>query len=260
MVLHSIAPEPQSSECVPAWQAISATQLCRRDVYWLVTQPDHAALSGALAARFSSPDFPRLEADVIRAIGLHDAGWRIFDAEAGTAAPPLNAEGRPLSFFEIAPCDFLCAWTASIERAGQIAPIAGLIVSRHFCWLGRYRLQTSADAPEVTAAVRVFLDGEAARQHRLRRRDRRPEAELQRLTAVLQFCDLLSLYLCCGARASVEFPHQPASRPVRLAWRDGACVLDPSPFREGVSLGVTARRYPPDPSAPHTTSLAFLLW
>ncbi len=260
MVLHPVTSEPPSNECLPAWQAISATQLRRRDAYWLITQPDHAALAGALAARFSSPDFPQLEPEVVRAIGLHDAGWALFDAEAGTAAPPVNAEGKPLAFFEIVPQDFLRAWTASIDRAEQIAPIGGLIVSRHFCWLGEYRLQTATDPPEVAAMVREFLQQEVARQQRLREHDGRSEAELLRLTAVLQFCDLLSLYLCSGARAPVIFPQQLASHPVRLSWREGGCALDPSPFREGVSLGITARRYPPVSCGPQTASLAFLLW
>ncbi len=260
MVLHPLTPEAPSHDCIPAWQAISATQLRRRDAYWLITQPDHAALAGALAARFDAPDFPQLEPDVVCVIGLHDAGWSIFSSETGDTAPPLNREGKPLSFFEIAPPDFLRAWTASIDRAEQIAAIGGLIVSRHFCWLGQYRLQSAGDPPEITAMVRRFLEVEAARQQRLRELDRRPEPELERLTSVLQFCDLLSLYLCSGAHATVEFPQQLASRPVRLSWKDGGCVLAPSPFRNGASLGVTARRYPPDASAPAATSLAFLLW
>ena len=260
MVLHTITAEPAPPECVPAWPAISATQLPRRDAYWLITQPDHAALSGALAARFTSPEFPQLEPDVVRAIGLHDAGWAVFDAETGGGAwPPLNEAGKPLAFFEIEPPEFLRAWTASIERAEQVAPIGGMIVSRHFCWLGRFRLESRTDPPEITAMLRQFLEHEAWRQQRLHERDPRPECELQRLTATLQFCDLLSLYLCCGTRASVEFPQPLASKPIRLAWHDGGCVLQPSPFREGVSLGVMARRFPPSASSPSTTSLGFLL-
>ena len=32
------------------------------------------------------------------------------------------------------------------------------------------------------------------------------EKELETLTDVLQFCDLVSLYICCGAQNAVEFP------------------------------------------------------
>jgi hypothetical protein len=261
MVLHAITSEPAGPEYVPVWQAIAATQLPRRDVYWLIPQPDHAALSGALAGRFASAEFPQLEPEVVQAIGLHDAGWAMFESEAAPdATPPLNGEGKPLSFFEIAPPEFLRAWSASIARAEEVAPVGGIMVSRHFCWLGQYRLGLRTDTPEIAAMLRQFLKGEAARQQRLSTRAGRAETELQRLTATLQFCDLLSLYLCCGTHDSVEFPQPLASRPIRLAWRDGGCRLDPSPFPEGVSMGVVARRYPPDPSAPTTTSLGFLLW
>jgi hypothetical protein len=260
MVLHPLTPEPAPSGdgFRPVWQAISQAQLRRREAYWLITQPDHAALAGALAGNFASKEFPQLEPEVVRAIGLHDSGWAIFAAETGAgASPPLDAAGKPLAFFEIAPADFLRAWTASIDRAAQVAPVGGIMVSRHFCWLGRYRLETRSDPPEVAAMLNGFLQREAGRQQRLQVLEARSEAALERLTSTLQFCDLLSLYLCSGAQDAVEFPQKLASRAISLRWRDGACVLDPSPFAAGVSLGVTARRYP---GAPDTTTLGFLLW
>ncbi len=259
VVLHPFTPDPApTNEIVPAWQAISATQIRRRDGYWLITQPNHAALAGDLAARFDSAAFPRLEPEVVRTIGVHDAGWGIFASETGSAAPPLDAAGKPLCFFEIEPEDFLRAWTASIDRAEQIAPVGGIIVSGHFCRLAQGRLDSRPDPPPIMAMLRGFIARESDRQQRLAARDPRPEPELQRLTDTLQFCDLLSLYLCCGTRAPVEFPQQFGSRRVRLAWRDGACVLDPSPFSAGASLGVSARRFPPH-NHEQTSLIGFLL-
>ncbi len=260
MVLHPLtADTAPPNGFVPVWEAIFQAQRRRRDGYWLITQPDHAQLAGDLAARFTAADFPQLGPEVIRAIGLHDAGWGMFGAEGAGAPPPLDAAGKPLSFFEIQPCDFLRAWAASIDRGEQCAPIGGLIVSRHFCWLGRYRLEARTDSPEVVTMIEDFLERESVRQRRLRALDQHSEDQLQRLTSTLQFCDLLSLYLCSGARPAAEFPQKDlAPRPIRLRWRDGACVLDPSPFTEGVSVGVTARRYPA--GTPATASLGFLLW
>ncbi len=203
-------------------------------------------LAGDLAARFDSAAFPALEPDAVRGIGAHDAGWAIFAAESGAAPPPLDAAGKPLCFFEIEPADFLRAWTASIDRAEDIAPVAGIIVSRHFCRLGQARLDSRPDPPAITSMLREFLAREGQRQRGLNERASRPQAELNHLTDTLQFCDLLSLYLCCGTRAAVEFPQKLGGRGVRLQWRDGACALDPSPFSAGISLGVSARRYPPD--------------
>ncbi len=259
MVLRPLDGDPGEPKepLVPVWQAISRSQLRRRESYWTITQPDHAGLAGALASRFDSPDFPRLKPEVVRAIGLHDAGWAMFPAETGRTAPPLDEAGKPLAFFQIEPRDFLRAWTASIRHAEEGSAIGGLIVSRHFSWLGQMRLDTVQDPPEITALLQDFVGQERARQQLLRQRERR-EPDLELLTTVLQFCDLLSLYLCCGSHQPAEFPQRFGSKPVRVHWREGACFLEPSPFRDGASLGVNACRYPAMPGETNTT-LGFLL-
>jgi hypothetical protein len=250
-----------------AWSAVERTQRALAAEWWLISQPDHAALSGSLAASFVSPDFPALDPLLARAIEVHDSGWAEFVSETETGTPQLDARGKPLSFIEIAPPDFLRAWSASIERAEQVCPAGGYIVSRHFCGLGRGRLEAHLDGPGDAARLQSFLDREAGRQPRLALDSGRPPAELDPLLAVLQFCDLLSLFLCCGACEPVEFPQCFAGRRVRLLPRDGAFALEPSPFRGdgsqqagGVSLGVRARRFPSSPTAPNSTTLAFLLW
>ena len=77
---------------------------------------------------------------------------------------------------------------------------------------------------------------------------------------MLQFCDLLSLYLCCGAREAVEFPQSFGGRPLRLEPQSGdaACSISPSPFAAGgASLAVSGKR----PGAGgEARTFAFLLW
>jgi hypothetical protein len=224
---------------VPAWDTVLRTQRQAASDWWLVAQPDHAALAGDLAARIRAPQFPRLDADIVQAIALHDEGWAAFDR-----APILNGRGRPLSFFEMALKDFLRAWWDSIERAQQESPIGGILVSEHFCRLGRWRLQTVQDTPQDRAAVREFLEREAERQQQLSRRQDRGLKEILVLVDVLQFCDLFSLYLCCGARDAVEFPQKFNGQAVCIH-RDGELFrTDPPLFGGGASLAVRARRYP----------------
>ena len=243
---------------------IASSQKQLAEAYWLVTQPDHAALSGALAACMVAPGFPRVDPLLARAIALHDAGWAIFDCEASlTAAPGVDDRGKPISFLEIDPPRFLRAWTASIDRAESVCPAGGYIVSRHFCALGEGRLASAIDGPENTSRVRAFLEREAERHRRLLPQCALGPAELEALVLVLQFCDLLSLYLCCGARDAVEFPQPFTPGKVRIHRDNQAFVLRPSPFRAGdsdpeVSLGVEARRFPSATAA--ATTLAFLLW
>ncbi len=267
MVLHPLVSETTSAgeNYAPAWPVIERAQHQVAREYWLVSQPDHAALAGALAARFISPQFPAIDPLIARAIEVHDSGWAMFDCERAIAVPPaVDGRGKPLSFLEIAPPDFLRAWIASIDRAESVCPDGGYIVSRHFCALGERRLACVADTPEDTARMRFFLRNEVERQRRLKSTAACDGRELERLLLVLQFCDVLSLYLCAGAGEAVEFPHRFDAGTIRMHRENQAFVLDPSPFRAGreddsiVSVGVEARLYPA--VRPTTTILPFLLW
>jgi len=266
-----VEPEPASPP-VPAWKAVHDRQLQQADWYWLIAQPDHAMLAGELARAFNSPDCPSLDDEVVTAIALHDAGWRSFDGGEGhgctqnanaremASAPLRNAAGRPLSFFEIRPVDFLRAWEDSINEAEEaVGALGGLLVSNHFCRLGTHRLEGTEDTAENVALVRGFLATESRKNTFRLTRQSRSEPQVERLVDVLQFCDLLSLYLCCGAKISVVFPQPIAPEPI-VAKRVGElCVLQPSPFTRGLSLSVAARRDPPLQSGPNFSTLTILL-
>ena len=256
-----------SSTTIPAWQAVEKTQRRPANDWWLIAQPDHAALAGDLAANLNCPLFPQLDQDVIRAIALHDAGWARFDGgERGTGHdlqvvlryPKLDAQGRPLSFLEMIPQEFLMAWTDSILQAERVTPIGGVIASQHFRRLAENRLQSRSDNQQDTNRLRQFLKDEAERQKYLLEQDPHPAEQVGVLTDVLQFCDLLSLYLCCGAWDAIEFPQDFGGQTIRLKKEGEMCQLEPSIFGGGVSLGVTARRYPLFGAA-EVTVLPFLL-
>jgi len=182
---------------IPAWNAIFPTQRQAADAYLLVTQDDHAQLAGEIAAAMRRRWLPELTAEVVDAIRLHDRGWQPLDerliAEARNGA-------RPPSFLDMAVPEFLVAWAESIEPAAHASAIGGVIVSMHFSRLANHRLRTIADTPEDTARLRHFLSEEEKRQasHNCE--------QAQWFTDVLQLCDLISLYLCCGAQEPVELP------------------------------------------------------
>lgn len=245
--------EPRAA-CIPAWDAIFPTQKQRASEYWLVTQPDHAALSGDIARALGLPLIPNLSPEVVAAIAAHDDGWAPFDANIAVV------NGKPLSFVDFGPPDFLRAWGASIQRAEAIAAIGGAIVSEHFRRLAQSRLEWGIDGPENRALLINFVDDERARQEWLLGSQSRQEFEF--LTDVLQFCDVLSLYLCCGAAQDIEFPQRFGPEPIRLhreAHRSGdmagVCCFTPSPFSTGgISLAVIARHF----SAEHATGMITL--
>ncbi|HXZ27471.1 MAG TPA: DUF3891 family protein [Terriglobales bacterium] len=251
---HVEAPQPAAS-AIPAWNAILRSQQQPGEDCWLITQPDHAALAGDVAANLALPE---VTAEVVRAIALHDEGWAACDQRALDATGPPGAS-LPRSFVAMPVAEFVAAWSASIDRAESVAPIGGLIVSEHFCWLADEHLSAGGDAPEDAARLRAFLENEHKRRIRLRERERRPPAEVEKLLQALQFCDLVSLYLCCGAATNVEFPQRLAGpRPIRLRREREACLFEPTPFRSSFDLAIAARRG--GAAEPHSTTFPFFLW
>ncbi len=240
---------------VPAWEAVERQQKRDAQAWWLVTQADHAALAGDLAANISSPLFPKLDPDVVRAIALHDAGWKQFDDDGYADI----MKRKPRSFLEMAPVEFLSAWRDSISIAEQAGPLGGIVVSGHFSRLAETRLQTAGDIPDDTQRFRSFITNETERQKRLATLDECSRENVEILIDVLQFCDLLSLYLCCGAQENVEFPQKFRGPSVRLFRESEFLGTEPRVFGSGVSLGVQARRYPVSSDDLTVTTLPFIL-
>ncbi len=239
-----------------AWEAVAHTQKTTSAKYYLVRQPDHAHLAGRFVEQFAIPGAPVVDDEIERGISLHDEGWADYDfgrqrLQATTACysetkVPLNGEGKPLSFLEIKAGDFLSAWRGSIEAAEAVAPIAGLIVSRHFRRLGQFGVSMGTYSENDTQQVREFLTHEEKRERYLMQLQSRREKEVEYWTDVLQFCDLLSLYLCGGSKQSVEFPQHigPQGETIRLQVNDGVNVLSPSPFEGEAEFSLEAESYP----------------
>ena len=101
----------------------------------------------------------------------------------------LSAVGRPLSFLDIKAGDFLRAWRGSIDSAEAVAPIAALIVSGHFCRIGKFGIglgtypdqdtQQRARIPGVGRAAAGSLAAPAKPQ-------RKRSAVLDRRAAILR--------------------------------------------------------------------------
>jgi uncharacterized protein DUF3891 len=260
-----LQPETQPAHAnkpfVSAWEAVARAQKTTSAKYHLVRQPDRARVSGDIARQLAIAGAPAVDDDIVRGISLHDEGWKDFDngSERLSATPAtysgenvaLSAESRPLSFLEIKAGDFLRAWRGSVDCAEAVAPIAALIVSGHFCRLGKFGISLGAHSDQDAQQVREFLASEKQRQDRLLRQQNRSQSEVQYWTDVLQFCDLLSLYLCCGSQESVEFPQPIGSKSekIRLQVQHAAFVLSPALFAKEVELSVEAHPYPAETNA-----------
>lgn len=249
MILRATSDKTTANDAfVPAWQVVHRMQRQLPSEYWLVTQPDHARLSGRIAQALDSDRFPQLTPGVIECIGQHDEGWRQFDgAIPHPAKPRFDENGKPVTFIELLPDMFIPAWGASVENAMVIDGVGGATVSRHFSWLAEYRLRTSQDTPEHRERLQHFANAEKHRQARIAGTPG-IEREIDDALKLLQFCDLLSLYLCTGSAENVEFPQDFGEGPVRLSREGEYCVLSASPLAAPITLQCPAFIPQPDGS------------
>jgi hypothetical protein len=250
MILRPLEPEAtdpsKSDPFVPAWQVVERLQKRRYESCWMITQPSHAALAGQLAAKLTSqaghPRLPQLSPDLIRAIAMHDAGWGMPDAQA-VAQSRSSHHTPPRSFLQTSAAEFVDAWTQSIQIVQSISPAGGYIVSRHFWRLAEHRVATPGDTEADRGRIGHFLEKETLRQRKLAAKQARGEPELEALTDLLQFCDLLSLYICCGAQEHVEFPEYFGTK-MQLTVAEGAYRLEPLLIAPGTRFAVAALRHP----------------
>ncbi|MCU1284228.1 MAG: hypothetical protein JWO13_578 [Acidobacteriales bacterium] len=235
-----------NGSAVPAWDAVIRTQqhLQAAKECWLVPQPAHAALSGDIAAKLSSEAFGALDATTVRAIALHDAGWGPPDAvaiQASRAASGVKGGTMPLSFIAAPANEAADAWNASIDTAEKVNPVGGYMVSEHFRSIALNPMVQAKGSP----AISKFIANEEARQKKLRPKIKLADAELQRLVDGLRFCDLLSLYLSCGAQESIEFPQAVAGKPILLTrTAENECSMAPFPFTSDQIFSISAIRHP----------------
>lgn len=237
--------------------------------FYLITQPDHAQLSGQLARHLGNDRFAAIDDTTITAISMHDAGWPLHDD-----TPTLNPEGLPRDVFESNRQIALPVWTASADRAEAVHPYAGLLVSLHGLALSVFATshapsdRESFDLANLQSkfAVNQFQHHEVERQERLREhvglRTDLPltfglanvgvdpaEDLLRHHFRLLQAMDMLSLAICCTAPpapTTQDVHPQPGRAPVRLVLsrpQPDLLLVDPWPFDQPrLTFNVPARR------------------
>jgi hypothetical protein len=250
MILRPLLPEASqpassSAEAEPAWAIVSRMQSVEAEQYLLVSQPDHARLSGEIAAKMRGTFLPTVDEATARAIGAHDAGWAQFSFERDLKGdPPRTNTGRPQHFMQVPLAEALSAWTGSIKAAGEVSPLGEYMVSAHFSRIAHMRTQMSLDSPEDAAHLKGFIRGEEEWQAKLQPKTGLTSEALGQYVDVLQFCDVLSLYLCCGAKDAAEFPQEFDGQRIVLRYDDGVYSTSPSILGETHRFHVPVRVYP----------------
>jgi hypothetical protein len=221
----------------------------------MITQNDHAQLSGLFAAHWGNDTFekPRPYASLVRAAMFHDRGWIRYET-----GPQLNPEtGKTPSYREV-PNDRM--QLEAFEWAGDwlsaIDPYAGLMISRHRTglWQGRYGVITHPPAIKrgtLPPDIQAFIARSEAKQKVAA--EKLDVKEIAINYNLLQVWDMMSLYIC-----STEVLKPDRIEPVPVA-RSGAAgvgmtltplqsdtiALDPYPFDQpSLTANVIFRRLP----------------
>jgi hypothetical protein len=233
MLLRQLAPvvnggEQAHQDIRPAREMVMEVQSDVKPPYAIVLQFAHSQLAGDLMRALRQDVFGAIPYDVVEAARQHDFGW----TESDTDQLRRLGEHRPQPFSLVPDEAEISSWQNSLRRTENAAPLVNILISRHFCFLSK-----------ETPPHKEFL------QRETRRRERRENSlgfsteDLNRWTAALGFCDLLSLYLGCGSTKEAEFPLSHPADPaaanapkVVLFWKDGIPqfsppVLQPNTFR-----------------------------
>ena len=196
----------------------------------LVTQPDHAALSGRIMAAWRGDDLPAspTRETVLRAAREHDNGWLEVDDR-----PALDAAGESPQDFMTAPdATKQGVWPRGVRRLEPIDPGAAALVAQHALALAERHL--------VPGWERFHSDMTAERDRILRRGAYRNDLDALRADYRFVFLgDLISLVFCCAWSETFDYEGWTVTR-------DGTAVqMQPDPF-EGATIELTApaRRLP----------------
>lgn len=241
------------------------------DEFVLITQNDHAVLSGKLATRAGNALFslPSPYQETVDGTALHDCGWPLHDDR-----PTLNPQGQPLHVLESPMTVAIPVWSESVRGATEKSPYAGLLVSLHvlaLSSLAESRDQSPherhRDARELFE-LNKFQHKQVEQQQALRRElELRTDIPLRLGLAprgsgaredlllfsyhLLKAMDRISLDVCSGEdlfETIEEVYPRPGADPVTIRVGHPAhfeLALDPWPFGESaLRFEVPSRRLP----------------
>jgi hypothetical protein len=223
----------------------------------MITQNDHARLSGLFAAHWGNQQFelPRPFESVIRAAQYHDAGWLRYETK-----PYFKPDTRSTPNFRDVPNDQtqLDSYQWALDWLTDIDSYAGLLISKHRTglWQSRYGVIKQPAFPQrgkLSDEIAAFITRNEVKQQAIGVPFDQNELAVNYL--LLQVWDLLSLYICTQERHKDE---SIAPVPTRYAGGEGARVqlkplspgriaIDPFPFdRSPFEASVVYRRLPED--------------
>lgn len=204
-----------------------------KDGWILITQYDHALLSGRIMERWGNETFSSIDPDeeTLFAIREHDCGWKEWDS-----SPKINPEnGYPANFMEMESPDQTDIWRKSFESHSGAHPYASALIALHFARFNRKLLSKDHSDPyakslgtEINKFVSVQLGTGVSKPGGI------PSGVRTNLR-LLQVGDIISLALCHGWESmeisDVPVDYDGGSAKLLLKSADGYnFTLSPYPF------------------------------
>lgn len=197
----------------------------------LVTQPDHAALSGCLMDAWAADGLPGRASreSVLLATRSHDDGWRDVDAQ-----PVVDPQsGRPRDFIRMEDDVKQRIWPRAVARLATVDSYAAALVAQHALTVhARHRTESSWQ--------NFFADLESVRDELLIPHAREAsDVTFVHDYGVVFLGDLLSLIFCNGWLDPFT------AHGYRMRLQAGVLRVTPDPFGgSSLELQVTARQLP----------------
>ncbi len=216
--------------------------MIRRDInggWILITQHDHAELSGQIMTHWGNDMFVRPEPydQVLFAVREHDSGWKEWDS-----LPKINTEtGYPANFTEMSFEDQGDIWRRCYKPYSQDQPYASCLVALHFSKFSRNNLRKDP-GNQVAESLHKELKEYVADGFNLQISDGNlkqiPNDVIKNLK-LLQIGDIISLALCHGWRSveitEVPYNYRGSETTLHIESGDGFnYTVTPYPFDEPV--------------------------
>ncbi|MGE5445606.1 MAG: DUF3891 family protein [Ignavibacteriales bacterium] len=217
-----------------------------KDGWILISQHDHAELSGEIMKYWGNKEFGGLDSEVLFAIGEHDNGWKEWDS-----SPKVNSVSRyPMNFLEMSSSDQSEIWRRCFKRHSANHPYASALIALHFGKLNEKSLNKNSNNG-MARALQIEISDFVSDMLKINISNSNLNSlpkDVQVNLRLVQVADIISLTLCHGWLSigieDVPVSYNGSTAILNLKSIDGSnYVMAPYPFSQPlINLQVEGRR------------------
>lgn len=217
-----------------------------KDGWILISQHDHAELSGEIMKYWGNKEFGGLDSEVLFAIGEHDNGWKEWDS-----SPKVNSVSRyPMNFLEMSSSDQSEIWRRCFKRHSANHPYASALIALHFGKLNEKSLNKNSNNG-MARALQIEISDFVSDMLKINISNSDLNSlpkDVQVNLRLVQVADIISLTLCHGWLSigieDVPVSYNGSTAILNLKSIDGSnYVMAPYPFSQPlINLQVEGRR------------------